>query len=97
MLTFHHKVGSTSTHQLCLYFQFLYQRTPLHVAVEEGGECTVESLVENFKADINSKDSDGVSKVPAFTYCLQYVQFHYIYQFVTQTENEFKVVNFQVF
>ena len=54
----------------CLYFQFLRQRTPLHVAVEEGEECTVESLVENFKADINSKDSDGVSKGPAFTHCL---------------------------
>ena len=68
-------------------FQFLYQRTPLHIAVEEGRECTVESLVGDFKAGINNKDSDGVSKSPVFTHFLG-VQFHYINQSVTQTNLE---------
>ena len=51
----------------------------------------MESLVENFKADINNKDSDGVSKGPVFIPFLQYVQFH---QSVTQTKGV-KVVSFQ--
>ena len=55
-----------------LIFQFLYQRTPLHVVVEEGQECTVESLVVNYQADINIKDIDGVSRGPVFT-TLQHV------------------------
>ena len=65
--------------------QFLYQRTPLHIAVEEGRECTVESLVGDFKAGINNKDNDGVSKSPVFMQC---IQFHYINQSVTQTNLE---------
>ena len=48
-------------------FQSLCQRTPLHVAVEEGQECTVETLVEKYEADINYKDKDGVSKEHVFT------------------------------
>ena len=39
----------------------------MHVAVEEGQECTVESLVEKYQADINNKDIDGVSKGSLFT------------------------------
>ena len=46
---------------------FFCQRTPLHIAVEEGQECTVETLVEKYKADINYKDKDGVSEGPVFT------------------------------
>ena len=34
--------------------------TPLHVAVEEGQDCTVESLLDN-GADIDNKDNEGVS------------------------------------
>ena len=45
----------------CNYcFISLNQRTPLHIAVREGQEYTVKSLVEN-GADVNSKDKDGVS------------------------------------
>ena len=45
----------------------LCQRTPLHVAVEEGQECTVETLVEKYGANINFKNKDGVSEGPVFT------------------------------
>ena len=34
--------------------------TPLHVAVEEGQDCTVEDLLDK-GADIDSKDKEGVS------------------------------------
>ena len=46
---------------VCL-FVFSYQRTPLHIAVREGQEYTVKSLVEN-GASVNSKDKDGVSDI----------------------------------
>lgn len=42
-------------------YLFLYQRTALHIAVEEGQENTVKSLVEE-KADVNIRDIDGVSE-----------------------------------
>ena len=38
----------------------LYQRTPLHIAVEEGQEYTVECLVK-IGADINIQDNDEVT------------------------------------
>ena len=42
-------------------FQFLYQYTPLHIAVKEGQEYTVRCLVKNgAKDDIG--DKNGVSK-----------------------------------
>ena len=40
---------------------FLNQRTPLHIAVREGQEYTVKSLVKK-GADIDFRDNDGVSK-----------------------------------
>ena len=40
---------------------FLNQRTPLHIAVREGQEYTVKSLVDK-GADISIKDNDGVSE-----------------------------------
>ena len=42
------------------WFLFPYQQTPLHIAVREGQEYTVECLVAN-KADVSIKDNDGVS------------------------------------
>ena len=44
--------------------QFLYQLTPLHIAVEELRVKTAEFLV-NEGANVNSKDKDGVSN-----YCI---------------------------
>ena len=38
------------------------QRTPLHIAVREGQEYTVKSLVKN-GAKVNSQDEDGVSGI----------------------------------
>ena len=38
----------------------LYQRTPLHIAVKEGQEYTVECLVK-IGADINIQDNDKVT------------------------------------
>ena len=43
-----------------LNFQSLYQWTPLHIAVREGKESTVNFLVES-GANISSKDIDGVN------------------------------------
>ena len=42
-------------------FLSVYQRTPLHIAVREGQEHTVDCLVME-GADINIKDNDGVSE-----------------------------------
>ena len=64
---------------LNLFFNFSCQRTPLHVAVEEGQECTVESLVEKYQADVNNKDIDGVSKGSLFT-TLKHVHIHSVVQ-----------------
>ena len=38
---------------------FSYQHTPLHIAVSNGRDYTVECLVKK-KADINVKDKTGV-------------------------------------
>ena len=47
----------------CLnYFVYLYQRTPLHIAVKEGKGHTVKFLVEK-GADVNIEDIDGVSEI----------------------------------
>ena len=45
-----------------IFFHFFVQQTPLHIAVREGQEYTVKSLVEN-GANVNSKDKDGVSDI----------------------------------
>ena len=42
------------------HFYSFYQRTPLHIAVKEGYEHTVKSLVEK-GADVNIPDNKGVS------------------------------------
>ena len=39
---------------------FFYQRTPLHIATENGYTYTVEALAAK-KADISAKDNAGVS------------------------------------
>ena len=39
---------------------FFNQRIPLHIAAREGRDYTVKFLVEQ-RAEINSKDKDGVS------------------------------------
>ena len=43
-----------------LCFNLSYQRTPLHIAVKEFQVRTMKFLVGK-RADINSKDNDGVS------------------------------------
>ena len=41
---------------------FIIQRTPLHIAVEEGQGCTVKFLIDS-GADVIIKDNDGVSTI----------------------------------
>ena len=43
----------------CLQLPYFCQRTPLHIAAKEGHDYTVECLVQQ-RADINSKDENGV-------------------------------------
>ena len=45
------------------------QKTPLHLAVEEGKEGTVQLLIEK-GADINIKDNDGVCEWVCITDCV---------------------------
>ena len=48
-------------HNYCLsLYMYVSQRTPLHIATENGYKYTVESLV-NKEADISISDHEGVS------------------------------------
>ena len=49
---------SINAASICWSHSF-HQRTPLHIAVKEGYEHTVECIVEN-DADINCRDKKGV-------------------------------------
>ena len=52
-------INMLRNHCLSLYM-YVSQRTPLHIATENGYKYTVESLVKN-EADISISDHDGVS------------------------------------
>ena len=58
----------SKSHCPVLYLSIM-QRTPLHIAVKEFRVKTAEFLVDN-KADINSKDKDGVCETTAWWYLL---------------------------
>lgn len=57
---------------LCSSVSSLRQRTPLHLAAQGGHKQTVEILIRK-KANINTKDVDGVSTIryALFNSCLQ--------------------------
>ena len=50
----------TDSIYLLLLIHFLYQQTPLHIAVREGQEYTVKSLVAK-GANVSIRDNYGVS------------------------------------
>ena len=59
-------------HSYLKFVAILYQRTPLHIAAREGYDSTVEYLADK-KADINSKDYNGVGEAILLTvhyYCV---------------------------
>ena len=68
----------------CLKICSLYQLTPLHIAVREGEERTVECIV-GYKADImNIKGSEGVSLYLVYVLNIEYniVQLIWVCQWV---------------
>ena len=52
--------GNQSFSGLGLWFLFLHQMTPLHMAAKSGRKKIVEYLVDE-GANISTRDSDGVS------------------------------------
>ena len=62
---------------------FFYQRTPLHIAAEEGFKHTVDSLVKK-GANIKIKDKEGVSatgilKVDLMWWDLSVISWHNLF------------------
>ena len=62
-------IGITLVNIITLYFLSLHQRTSLHIAAGKGHRKAVESLVK-MKADISTKDNDGVGICRLREFCL---------------------------